>query len=66
MWMEETIGKRINLERAEEIVDQHVAHVAVGCPFCLTMLEDGMKELGKEAEIKTQDISELVVQNMAS
>jgi Fe-S oxidoreductase len=65
MWMEETIGKRINLERAEEIVSLQVANVAVGCPFCLTMLEDGMKELDKEEEIKTQDISELVAKNMA-
>jgi Fe-S oxidoreductase len=47
MWMEETIGKRINLERSEEIVNLQVASVAVGCPFCLTMIEDGMKEFGK-------------------
>ena len=64
MWMEETIGKRINLERAEEIIDQEVATVAVGCPFCLTMLEDGMKELDKEEEIKTRDIAELVADSM--
>jgi len=65
MWMEETIGKRINQERAEEIINQQVANVAVACPFCLTMLEDGMKELEKEEEIKTQDICELVAKNMA-
>jgi len=65
MWMEETIGKRIYLERTEEIVRQEVANVAVGCPFCLTMVEDGMKELGKEEEIKTRDIAELVAENMA-
>ncbi|MCP3950622.1 MAG: (Fe-S)-binding protein, partial [Desulfobacterales bacterium] len=65
MWMEETIGKRIYLERTEEIVRQDVSNVAVGCPFCLTMVEDGMKELGKEEEIKTRDIAELVVENMA-
>ncbi len=65
MWMEETIGKRINLERAEEITNQKVATLAVACPFCLTMLEDGMKELNKEEEIRTQDISELVANNMA-
>ena len=64
MWMEEIIGKRINLERAEEIVGRKAANVAVGCPFCLTMLEDGMKELNKEEEIKTQDIAELVAKNM--
>ncbi len=65
MWMEETIGKRINQERAEEIVGQQVSNVAVGCPFCLTMIEDGMKELGKEEEIRTMDIAELVAKNMA-
>jgi len=65
MWMEETIGKRINLERAEEIVGQQVENVAVGCPFCLTMLEDGMKELDKEEEIKTRDIAELVADSLA-
>jgi len=64
MWMEETIGKRINLERAEEIVGQQVENVAVGCPFCLNMIEDGMKELEKEEAIKTQDICELVAKNM--
>ena len=64
MWMEETIGKRIYLERTEEIVRQEVSNVAVGCPFCLTMVEDGMKELGKEEEIKTRDIAEIVAAHM--
>jgi len=64
MWMEELIGKRINVERAEEIVRHNAANVAVACPFCLTMIEDGMKELGKEEVIKTQDIAELVAKNM--
>jgi len=36
----------------------------VGCPFCLTMIEDGMKDLDKEEEIKTRDIAELVAENM--
>ena len=66
MWMEETIGKRINLERAEEIVHRQAAYVTVGCPFCLTMIEDGMKELGREEEIQTMDIAELVEKNMVS
>jgi len=37
----------------------------VACPFCLTMVEDGMKELNKDEEIMTQDICELVANNMA-
>jgi len=65
MWMEETIGKRINLERSEEIVGLRVPNVAVACPFCLTMIEDGMKELGREESIRTMDIAELVEKNMA-
>ena len=65
MWMEESIGKRIYLERSEEIVAQQVSNVAVGCPFCMTMLEDGMKELEKEETIKIMDIAELVASNMA-
>ena len=65
MWMEETIGKRINLERTEEIVRSGADSVAVGCPFCLTMLEDGMKELGKEEDIRTRDIAELVAEHLA-
>jgi len=65
MWMEETIGKRINVERSEEIAAKKVATVAVACPFCLTMIEDGMKELNKDEDIKTQDIAELVANNLA-
>jgi Fe-S oxidoreductase len=65
MWMEETIGKRINLERSEEIVNRQVDNVAVGCPFCLTMIEDGMKGLNKEDSVRVRDIAELVAANLA-
>jgi Fe-S oxidoreductase len=64
MWMEETIGQRINLARAKEIVGRRAAHVAVGCPFCLTMIEDGLKDLNKAEEITTCDIAELVAQHI--
>ena len=43
---------------------RQVSLVAVGCPFCLTMIEDGMKDLGKDEAIKTMDIAELVENNM--
>jgi len=65
MWMEETIGKRINQERAEQISTKNPATVAVACPFCLTMIEDGIKELDKDEDIKTRDIAELVADNIA-
>ncbi len=65
MWMEETIGSRINVERSREIVEENAETVAVGCPFCLTMIEDGMKELDKDEDIKTRDIAELVAEHLA-
>jgi Fe-S oxidoreductase len=65
MWMEETIGKRIYRERSEEIVRSGASSVAVGCPFCMTMIEDGMKELGEDEAIRTLDMAELVEQHMA-
>jgi Fe-S oxidoreductase len=65
MWMEETIGSRINVERSKEIVAENAETVAVGCPFCLTMIEDGMKELNKDEDIKTRDIAELVAEHLA-
>lgn len=64
MWMEETIGSRINVERSKEIVAENAETVAVGCPFCLTMIEDGMKELNKDEDIKTRDIAELVAEHL--
>ncbi len=65
MWLEETIGRRINRERSEEIVACGVSSVAVSCPFCLTMIEDGMKDLGREEALKTMDIAEIVEKTMA-
>jgi Fe-S oxidoreductase len=58
MFMEETIGKRINVERAEEVMNTGAATVAAACPFCATMLSDGLMD--KEADVVVKDIAELV------
>jgi Fe-S oxidoreductase len=52
MWMEERIGKRINVERVEEAVATGAGTVAVGCPFCMTMLSDGVNSVAPgQAEV---------------
>ena len=58
MFMEETIGKRINNDRAEEVIATGVKTVAVACPFCTTMLRDGILE--KQADVQVKDIVEIV------
>ncbi len=58
MFMEETIGKRINEERAEEIIATGAKTVAVACPFCTTMLRDGILE--KESEVQVKDVVEII------
>ncbi|MBC8437887.1 MAG: (Fe-S)-binding protein [Euryarchaeota archaeon] len=58
MWLEEDPDKRVNEIRAKELADTGCNTIAVGCPFCSVMLEDGMKTIGKDLEI--MDIAELL------
>jgi Fe-S oxidoreductase len=59
MFMEETEGKRVNIERTEELLATGAETVALGCPFCMTMITDGIKE--KEADVKVKDIAEVML-----
>ncbi len=45
MWMEEHIGKRVNVERSEEAVDTGASAIATGCPFCRVMMTDGVDDV---------------------
>jgi Fe-S oxidoreductase len=60
MWMEETLGSRINEERTRELLGLGVDHVFTACPFCLTMFEDGLKSLNRE-DVKALDIAEVLL-----
>jgi Fe-S oxidoreductase len=42
MWMEEQIGKRVNLDRVDEAIATQTSKIATGCPFCRVMLTDGL------------------------
>ena len=64
MWMEENIGTRINNNRAEEAIATGAKTVAVACPFCMTMITDGVKAHGKADEVSVKDISEIIADTL--
>ena len=64
MFKEDEKGdKRISTERAEEILETNATIVAANCPFCITMLQDGMKSKDKQDDVMVYDLSELIVRN---
>ena len=63
MFMEESVGKRINVERAEEALATGAGAVAVACPFCMTMLSDSVTS--RDAAVAVYDIAEVVAQRLA-
>ena len=63
VWMEEDTDKRVNEIRAKEAVNTGADCVAVGCPFCMTMMSDGLKTLGEEQRT-VKDISEIMLENL--
>jgi Fe-S oxidoreductase len=64
MWMEETIGQRINVLRTEQVLAGSPEVVATACPYCAVMLGDGLKSLGREAEVQVRDIAEIVAERL--
>jgi heterodisulfide reductase subunit D len=55
-------NKDINVDRAEEALTTGATTIAVACPFCMTMLTDGIKNKEKEAEVKVKDLAELIAE----
>ncbi len=66
MFKEEEKGStRVNFERTEEAISTGATVIAAACPFCNTMLTDGVKNSEKEAEVKVMDVAELIVENIS-
>jgi Fe-S oxidoreductase/nitrate reductase gamma subunit len=64
MWMEEKLGSRINQERTDQALKTQAQMVGTACPYCLTMLGDGIKEKGLEETLTAVDLAELVEQSL--
>ena len=63
MWMEEQNETRVNKKRTLQLFDTGATTLASGCPFCMTMLSDGIKGHEKEESLKTFDVAELLEQS---
>ena len=64
MWMEEKIGKRVNLERVDEALGTGAEKIATGCPFCRVMFSDGLTQRQSEdkgAGVEILDVSQMLL-----
>jgi Fe-S oxidoreductase len=64
IFLEETIGRRVNVERTEQALATGASTVAVGCPFCMTMMTDGTKAKDVEGSVRVRDLAELVAERL--
>ncbi|HTT87848.1 MAG TPA: (Fe-S)-binding protein [Acidimicrobiales bacterium] len=60
MWMEEHLGKRVNVERTDEALGTGADVVSTACPYCLIMLDDAVRAAAREDDVKVLDLSQVV------
>ncbi|WKZ68199.1 MAG: (Fe-S)-binding protein [Melioribacteraceae bacterium] len=63
MFLEETEGQRINENRTEEALKTSADTIASACPFCMTMMTDGVKSFSKQEDVDVKDIAEIILAN---
>jgi len=64
MWMEESLGTKVNVNRVDEAAGTGAGLVASACPFCMTMLADGVNETGRAGTLEVQDVAQIVESRM--
>lgn len=62
MWMEEKEGKRVNIERTEEALATNSSVIATACPFCMTMMTDGVKAKEASERVAVKDVAEILLE----
>jgi Fe-S oxidoreductase len=66
MWIDETVGKRINVLRVEQALETSPRTIATACPYCAVMMEDGLAALPGAAGTRSRDIAELVAEALVA
>ena len=64
MWLEENIGKRVNMERMDEALGTGADVVSTACPYCMIMLDDAVRANAKEDDVRVLDLSQLVEESL--
>lgn len=64
-WMEEQNKDRVNVKRTLQLLQTEAKTIATGCPFCQTMISDGLKSHGKEESVKQLDVAEILLESCA-
>jgi Fe-S oxidoreductase len=64
MWMEENLGKRVNLERTDEALSTGADVVSTACPYCYIMIDDAVKTRQREDEVRVLDLSQVVEESL--
>jgi Fe-S oxidoreductase len=65
MWLEEKEGTRVNVTRTQQAMEVNPTQISSACPYCLTMLTDGTKDLKLSEQIKVRDIAEIVAEALS-
>lgn len=64
MWMEEHSGTRVNLARVAQALEVKPSVISSACPYCLTMMEDGLKALSESEKVIARDVAELLAESV--
>ncbi len=64
MWLEETIGTRVNMDRTAEAIGTGADVVSTACPYCMIMLDDAVRANAKEDDVRVLDLAQLVEESM--
>lgn len=64
MFLEDEEGGRINIERTEEALKTNAGTIASACPFCMTMMTDGVKHFEKTEEVAVKDVAEIILEKI--